>query len=1480
MSIKIYKDGKWQLFPGTGVGGSTNSYTKEESDNKYALKSDVTAVSGKVDDLEERIDQINTGGNCEDCISQSELESAISGVNSKIDNLVTAVSGKVDTGSYLFTLNGDQVNQGDSINIAGSGTSITIDSALDINSENPVQNKVVTSKLNYLESGLFLHGEEISYIETRVGNYELANDQKNIVSGTTQVSWQHITKDSPLYLKTINGVSIIGNSEDNNITISGGSGTVPESKPSVIVFAYIQSNEKPSSEPNVTVDSEGNPSYTGEWKSISDMSDAISNKLQIWYSYATFVAGGNIIGNWSDPIPFAKDGLPGQDGNPGKDGTDGIGVEYIYYRSNDNVIPSLPANANSWEWDNVPENAGGWTDNPTGVDKDHQFEFVSVRTGNAININPWSLPTLWSKYGVNGVDGDTIEYIYALTTDITIQPSTPDNSWEYDNPQLPWHDNPQSVSESDKVCWVSVRKKSGNSDTWGDWSTPAVWSKWSEDGKTPDAFYSALVNIYKRADSLPAKPDDGQYIYNFEEGNITSGNLNGWSINIPDNTAKYLYQCSAYVTSNGTTGVINSWSDPICIASNGENGSGQSAVYLDLTNDSPYIITDSEGNITSEQTVTTNVHMYYGTTEQNLTSLTIGGNSIGTQTANPSTKTVTITYPEGTAGITSTLTYTITATANINDDPDNSVSKSIVLNVVPVKQAEDGKSPVIYTLTPSANTIVLDPNSESCTPSYLQCAVTRIEGNTSERIPVNTEDITVQYQIDNGELNNYNQQFNITYAALETCSSLTFILNVNNEDGIYEIKQVIPILRNGSNGTNGSQGPQGPAGDNGKTPYILSIDNDHFTIAVDNDGKVIADQTILSVLHLYHENEYEWPENDGYTIEYKFDNTTVDSSDSETEVTIGKAPIASLKSGYPIWIKFPKGYNIVGSSGVEDTIDVITVDIYNGLDVVATGAIKVRYSNAGIYNLILTPHTVVIDENGSKSVNQLTAQIQKEIITSDFKESIILTGSKIPNTVIVKLINDTSNTETVESFTFTRPVGNKTEFTLDITGITFQSNPYVVIKDEFVNLDREDLAVVKDGQNGSNGSNGYTQQVLQIYQRSNTELTAPGNTNHKISDLINNTWMAPGSWDKEIPDASSSPCYMSTAFIRFDASKTNETITATWSKPVKILENGTGSDGRMLYPAGIWNSAAPYTRTDTATPFVLYEPTNGTPAYYVLIAESSGNIEPGTNADVWKLMESLDVAYANVMMAEMGTIGDATFYNNLMFSKNDASGNQVSDKTQNLFVTNDDGTTSINMDSSNKPTMAIDFNSGNAYFANGNIICKENGDILVKNLFYDVRTSVVSSANKVESLTDKYQYFTIESLACVLPTNDAFWNIMVPSGTFDHRGFVFKLPDYTNADNNHYNYAEGVLINNGDLNAIIYNSAAISGRVNYHIYYRGKEIKQIILPGKSTLSYIYNSVNTTNTDLISYYGDIYLHNAVGTISTISNGYMLTLASEV
>lgn len=1465
MSIKIHKDGKWQLFPGTGVGGSTNSYTKEESDNKYALKSDVTTVSGKVDDLEERIDQINTGGNCEDCISQSELESAISGVNSKIDNLVTTVSGKVDTGSYLFTLNGDQVNQGDSVNVAGSGTSITIDSVMDPNSENPVQNKVIYNAIDTLTDAVTNAFTIANQKFEDLDGFRTNRYNAIIASGTTQIKWKDVSSTSPLYLKTINGVSIIGNSENDNITISGGSGTVTESKPSVIVFAYIQSNEKPISEPNVTVDSEGNPSYTGEWKSISDMSDAISNKLQIWYSYATFVVGGNIVGSWSDPIPFAKDGLPGQDGTPGKDG---IGVEYIYYRSNDNVIPSLPADANSWEWDNVPENAGGWTDNPTGVDKDHQFEFVSVRTGNATNINPWSVPTLWSKYGVNGVDGDTIEYIYALTTDITIQPSTPDNSWEYDNPQLPWHDNPQSVSESDKVCWVSVRKKSGNSDTWGDWSTPAVWSKWS------DRFYSALVEVYKRSNS-PIEPTNkpGTFTWDFDKSNFAEGvtsNLNDYKLSI-EGSGKYLYKCSAYLTSNSNIKLFNSevWNGPYLVAQNGENGSGQSAVYLDLTNDSSYLVTDINGNVEKEQVINTTLHMYYGTTEQTLTDCFVEGHtndanvSVNNDIVNKCAN-ISITYPVNTTISDSKLEYTIQAKSIIDG---SAVTKTIGFIVVISKPAESGKDAVMYNIVPSATVIKLNSDGEAYIPDELRITVVKVEGAVSTNLSaeqITLEGLSLKYQLDNGDKLDAPEKWQLSFnkSDLDLIGSITFNLYKGTECIDTE---TVPVLRDGKKGDTGDSGQDGT---DGTSPVLLGIDNDHLIIAVANDGKAVANQTLVFYVHLYNGNT----EVDANKYNISFNPTsatgyTINSQDNANLKATGKIVIVNITTDYKMPVSGTDEYSIIKVTAKDKETDTE----------LASSNVIVRYSNTSWLEIVPDTYTIHLNKDGNPYSDNIGITIYNEFITDSKRDKIVVTKNQLTDWGYDLIyINDTQDTTEVEHSIINNFDNTTNKFNLNLNSINFDNPIKITFKSNEPTseiFDVEYITIIRDGQNGSNGSNGYTQQVLQIYQRSTAELTAPNNNNnnYSVSDLINNTWTAPGSWKKEIPTASSKPCYMSTAFISFDASKTGDTISVTWSDPIKILENGTGSDGRMLYPAGIWNSAAPYTRTDTATPFVLYQPTTEgtTPQYYVLIAESSGNTEPGTegSSEVWKLMESLDVAYANVMMAEMGTIGDATFYNNLMFSKKDAKGNQVIDKGENNPFETVNGTTTIKMGSSNKPTMAIDFNSGEAYFSNGNLKLNSDGHISVANIEYDI-TNVSSTITDEEQVSNFYYYnIPITDLACVVDSNatitDINGNIIKdPSSASIGDTFIsyyFNLPNKYIEDKT--TVSEGVVINTGDykIDIIVKNK--------YNIYYQGNHItNKVILQPKSIMKYYYYYMSDS--------ADLLFIDVLGVKSTTQEGVLI------
>ena len=61
----------------------------------------------------------------------------------------------------------------------------------------------------------------------------------------------------------------------------------------------------------------------------------------------------------------------------------------------------------------------------------------------------------------------------------------------------------------------------------------------------------------------------------------------------------------------------------------------------------------------------------------------------------------------------------------------------------------------------------------------------------------------------------------------------------------------------------------------------------------------------------------------------------------------------------------------------------------------------------------------------------------------------------------------------------------------------------------------------------------------------------------------------------------------------------------------------------------------------------------------------------------------------------------------------------------------------------------------------------------------------------------------------------------------------------------------------------------------YHIYYKGMEINEIVLPGKSTLSYFVNFYETIKSD--NYIGEIYLHNVTGTVDNGLLGKRLTIS---
>ena len=236
---------------------------------------------------------------------------------------------------------------------------------------------------------------------------------------------------------------------------------------------------------------------TGEFTNPSNWQSVDSSLAKpIWMSSRTFIENDN-TSTWSDPIM-----ITGVDGTAGEDG---IGIEYAYKR----VASEKDAPKDTPKTITEGGNDGnGWYDNPQGVTETLTCEYVSIRTGfykDGGQWSTWSTPTLWSKYGANGQDGDGVEYIYYVSNDAEapVNPTPKEYStmedynkseWmPYDmaasyinidndtvNDKDMWSDDPWGVDKNNRFEYVSVRKKVNG--TWGVFSEPKLWAKFSEDG--------------------------------------------------------------------------------------------------------------------------------------------------------------------------------------------------------------------------------------------------------------------------------------------------------------------------------------------------------------------------------------------------------------------------------------------------------------------------------------------------------------------------------------------------------------------------------------------------------------------------------------------------------------------------------------------------------------------------------------------------------------------------------------------------------------------------------------------------------------------------------------------------------------------------------------------------------------------------------------------------------------------------------------
>ena len=275
----------------------------------------------------------------------------------------------------------------------------------------------------------------------------------------------------------------------------------------------------------------------------------------IWMSTRTFASSDlSTDKEWSKPVR-----ITGENGLPGADGTS---IEYIFqlrqeYEPKDINELYSPEDENGY----VPKE---WTGSPQGVTEDDTREWCSIRKKNPTTgkWGKWEIPTIWSQYGLNGQDGDGVQYIYYLDSTGTppenptpLEYETNDEYQEKDKEWKPsegsyininketieinsdkkWTDNPESISSEKPFQWMCCRKYRKNDEgkmSWSSFSNPTLWARYGEDGISATiirTYYTLTNGTSEIPTTLPNINEDGT---------IDSGH---WSSFFPDSDNGYEY---------------------------------------------------------------------------------------------------------------------------------------------------------------------------------------------------------------------------------------------------------------------------------------------------------------------------------------------------------------------------------------------------------------------------------------------------------------------------------------------------------------------------------------------------------------------------------------------------------------------------------------------------------------------------------------------------------------------------------------------------------------------------------------------------------------------------------------------------------------------------------------------------------------------------------------------------------------------------
>lgn len=373
-------------------------------------------------------------------------------------------------------------------------------------------------------------------------------------------------------------------------------------------------------------------------------------------------------------------------------GIDGSFVTFAYTAST--LRPDKPTG--------TPANPGTpWVLNTPTVSDSAKYIWMSqVQTAQDGFVGEWSQALrITGEDGVAGDDGKSIEFIFKLSNETSLPTPESVNSDGY----VPdgWTNISSGISESYIYEYVSTRVKLG--DTWSNFSTPSIWSKWGQKGQDG----AGVEYIYARTNEkiisdLPAITNDP---------NSPEHIPDGWSDEPLGVTEVIKYEWVSMRKKPEGASQWGNFSTPAIWAKWGKDG-GDSLTGV-LTNDSATVIADSNGLVSDYSPASGVFTTYFGTNQ--LTSQTIfnvlqQNNCVGT--INESTGAYSISSLTADSGnLVLSGKYTTVGGTEMTITKVFSISKT--------KTGADGSPAVMYSIEPTTYAI-----SKSSTSIYSPSSVT------------------------------------------------------------------------------------------------------------------------------------------------------------------------------------------------------------------------------------------------------------------------------------------------------------------------------------------------------------------------------------------------------------------------------------------------------------------------------------------------------------------------------------------------------------------------------------------------------------------------------------------------------------------------------------------------------------------------------------------------------------------------------------